>query len=97
MLLTLPLINPYFYSPTYRPPIHLAELCRCVQRRSLLEASLRQVEIELESVRVQLEEEAEARLDLERQLVKANGEISLYKSKYESEAQARAEEVEELR
>lgn len=48
-------------------------------------------------MRVQLEEESEARLDLERQLVKANGEVSLYKSKYESEAQARAEEVEELR
>lgn len=46
---------------------------------------------------MQLEEEAEARLDLERQVVKANGEISLYKSKYETEAQARAEEVEELR
>lgn len=67
------------------------------QRRSLLEANLRQVEVELESVRVQLEEEAEARLDLERQLVKANGEASTWKSKYETEAAARAEEVEELR
>lgn len=52
-----------------------------------------QVEIELESVRVQLEEESEARLDLERQLVKANGEVSIWRSKYETEAQARAEEV----
>lgn len=43
------------------------------RRRSLLEANLHQVEIELESVRIQLEEESEARLDLERQLVKSQG------------------------
>lgn len=69
----------------------------CKQRRSLLEANLHQVETELESVRVQLEEESEARLDLERQLVKANGDAQTWKSKYDSEAAARAEEVEELR
>lgn len=40
-----------------------------------------------------MEEESEARLDLERQLVKANGEVSIWRSKYETEAQARAEEV----
>jgi len=55
------------------------------------------VEVELESLRVQLEEESEARLDLERQLIKANGESQAWKSKYDSEANARAEEVEELR
>lgn len=55
------------------------------------------MEIELESVRVQLEEEAEARLDLERQLSKANGEVATYRSKYETEAAARIEEVEEIR
>lgn len=67
------------------------------QRRSLLESNLHQVETELESVRVQLEEESEARLDLERQLVKANGDVQTWKSKYDTEAAARAEEVEELR
>jgi len=67
------------------------------RRRSLLEANLHSVEVELESVRVQLEEESEARLDLERQLIKANGESQAWKSKYDSEASARAEEVEELR
>lgn len=55
------------------------------------------MEVELESVRVQLEEESEARLDLERQLVKSQGEVQLFKTKYESEVAARAEEVEELR
>lgn len=49
--------------------------------------------MELESVRVQLEEESEARLDIERQLVKANGEVSVWRSKYETEANARIEEV----
>lgn len=67
------------------------------RRRSLLESNLHSVEVELESVRVQLEEESEARLDLERQLIKANGESQAWKSKYDSEASARAEEVEELR
>lgn len=51
----------------------------------------------MESVRVQLEEEAEARLDLERQLVKANGDALSWKSKYETECNAHIEEVEELR
>lgn len=62
-----------------------------------MEASLHQVEVELESVRVQLEEEAEARLDMERQLVKASSDCITWKSKYDSEAAARAEEVEEIR
>lgn len=52
-----------------------------------------QVESELESVRIQLEEESEARLDIERQLVKASGEVQIWRSKYETEANARAEEV----
>lgn len=67
------------------------------RRRSTLEATLRQVEIDLESCRLQLEEESEARLDLERQLNNANGNVALYKNKYETEAAARAEEVEEVR
>lgn len=54
------------------------------------------MEVELESVRVQLEEESEARLDIERQLVKVNGEVSIWRSKYETEANARAEEVNDM-
>lgn len=55
------------------------------------------LEIELESVRVQLEEEIEARLDLERQLSGANSSVMTWKSKYEAESLARTEEVEEIR
>ena len=62
-----------------------------------MESSLHTVEMELESVRVQLEEESEARLDLERQLQRVNADCLTWKSKYEGEAQARVEEVEELR
>lgn len=51
----------------------------------------------MESIRVQLEEESEARLDLERQLVKANGEAQHWRSKFEAEAAARSEEIEEIR
>lgn len=46
---------------------------------------------------MQLEEESEARLDLERQLVRSNGELQHWKSKFEAEAAARAEEIEEIR
>lgn len=67
------------------------------RKRSILDAQLHQVEIELESVRVQLEEESEARLELERQLVKSQGDVSIWKSKYESECISHVEEVEELR
>jgi len=67
------------------------------RRRVTLESHLHSVEMELESVRVQLEEESEARLDLERQLQKSNADAQMYKSKYESEVHARAEEVEEIR
>lgn len=67
------------------------------RRRATLESHLHSVEMELESVRVQLEEESEARLDLERQLQKANGDCQMFKSKYENEVHARAEEVEEIR
>lgn len=53
--------------------------------------------MELESLKVQLDEESEARLELERQLTKANGDAASWKSKYEAELQAHADEVEELR
>lgn len=48
-------------------------------------------------MKVQLDEESEARLDIERQLAKANGDAASWKSKYEAELQAHIDEVEELR
>ena len=55
------------------------------------------LEVEVESLKTQLDEESEARLDLERQLSKANGDAATWKSKYEAECQAHADEVDELR
>lgn len=46
---------------------------------------------------MQLEEESEARLDIERQLVRANADAQTFKAKFETEAAARVEEVEEIR
>ncbi|MCH1922533.1 hypothetical protein L9G15_24290, partial [Shewanella sp. A3A] len=37
------------------------------------------------------------RMELERQLIKANSDAATWKSKYETEASARIEEVEEIR
>lgn len=68
-----------------------------LQKRSSLEAHCHTIEIELESLKVQLEEESEARLDIERQLAKANGDAASWKSKFEAEVQAHADECEELR
>jgi chromosome segregation ATPase len=68
-----------------------------LQRRSTLENTMHTLEVELESVRVQLEEETEARLDLERQLAKVSGDAQAWKSKYDAESAARQEEIEELR
>lgn len=55
----------------------------------------RSVEHDLDSFREQLEEEQEGKADLQRQLSKANAEVQLWRSKYESEGLARLEELEE--
>jgi hypothetical protein len=44
-----------------------------------------------------VEEEAEGKADIQRQLSKANAEAQLWRSKYESEGVARAEELEEAK
>ncbi|CAL1296431.1 unnamed protein product [Larinioides sclopetarius] len=67
------------------------------RRRSALEQTVHTLEMEVESYKVQLDEETEMKIDLERQLVKVNGECATYKTKYETECLAHADEVEELR
>ena len=51
----------------------------------------------MESLKVQLEEESEARMELERQLQKANSDAAAWKSKYDAELIAHADECDELR
>ena len=68
-----------------------------LQKRQSLESHAHTLEVSIESLKVQLEEENETRIDLERQLSKANGEAAGWRSKYEVEVQSHHEEVEELR
>jgi hypothetical protein len=55
------------------------------------------LEHDLDNLREQVEEEAEGKADIQRQLSKANAEAQLWRSKYESEGVARAEELEEAK
>ncbi|KAH3748233.1 hypothetical protein DPMN_182671 [Dreissena polymorpha] len=51
----------------------------------------------MDALREQLEEESDAKTDLQRQLSRANAEANTWRVKYESEGMARAEELEETR
>lgn len=66
-----------------------------LKERATAMGKFRSVEHDLDSFREQLEEEQEAKADLQRQLSKANAEVQLWRSKYESEGLARLEELEE--
>nr|XP_022917237.1 myosin heavy chain, muscle isoform X7 [Onthophagus taurus] len=65
------------------------------RERATLLGKFRNLEHDLDNIREQVEEEAEAKADIQRQLSKANAESQLWRSKYESEGIARAEELEE--
>lgn len=62
-----------------------------------MQAQLHQVQLELDSVRAALEEEAASRTEAEHRLTLANTEITTWKGKYESEIVLHHEEVEDLR
>ncbi|XP_069988199.1 myosin heavy chain, muscle-like [Penaeus vannamei] len=65
--------------------------------RSVLLGKFRNLEHDLDGLREQLEEEIEAKADANRQLSKANAEAHMWRSKYETEGIARAEEIEAAR
>ncbi|XP_046680383.1 myosin heavy chain, muscle isoform X10 [Homalodisca vitripennis] len=67
------------------------------RERATLLGKFRNLEHDLDNLREQVEEEAEGKGDLQRQLSKANAEAQLWRSKYESEGVARAEELEEAK
>ncbi|KAL6426840.1 hypothetical protein ACFW04_009267 [Cataglyphis niger] len=67
------------------------------RERATLLGKFRNLEHDLDNIREQLEEEAEGKADLQRQLSKANAEAQLWRTKYESEGVARAEELEEAK
>merc|ERR1711915_213669 len=55
---------------------------------------MRNLQHELEVMKEHLEEEYEAKMEIERQLSKAFADIQLWKTRYETEGVARAEEIE---
>lgn len=65
------------------------------RERAVLLGKFRNLEHDIDGIREQLEEEAEAKADLQRQLSKANAESQMWRQKYETEGVARAEELEE--
>lgn len=67
------------------------------RERSALMGRFRNLEHDTDGLREQLEEEQEAKADLQRQLSKVNAELQMWKAKYESEGLARLEELEESR
>ncbi|XP_043470810.1 myosin heavy chain, muscle isoform X8 [Leptopilina heterotoma] len=67
------------------------------RERATLLGKFRNLEHDLDNIREQVEEEAEGKADLQRQLSKANAESQLWRTKYESEGVARAEELEEAK
>lgn len=68
-----------------------------MQARQKLQSEVRNLKTDLDASREQLEEEQESRSDLQRQLSKANAEAQNWRSKFESEGQARTEELEEAK
>ncbi|XP_065215422.1 myosin heavy chain, muscle isoform X16 [Planococcus citri] len=67
------------------------------RERATLLGKFRNLEHEIDNIREHLEEEAEAKADIQRQLSKANAEVQLWRTKYESEGVARIEELEEAK
>lgn len=62
-----------------------------------MSAELRNAIADMDALREQLEEESEAKADLQRQLSRANAEAQSWRVKYETEGMTRAEELEETR
>jgi myosin heavy subunit len=66
--------------------------------RSKLQGENRNLTSDLDQLRDQIEEEQEGRADLQRLLTKANGEIQIWRQKFESgEGGVRSEEMDELK
>ena len=62
-----------------------------------LDSQIRHLTADLEQTREQLEEEQEAKVDFQRQVMKLNGEVQQWRGRYECEGLARAEELEEAK
>jgi myosin heavy chain 6/7 len=81
--------------------MRVEEASRCAEEetraKSALGQQLRSVSGELAAVKAQLDEESAARNEAHKACARASGEAQLWRSKYEADAVARAEEVEEVK
>merc|ERR1719187_2240603 len=64
------------------------------RERAMLLAKYRHIEEDFHRLRERLDEECENKADVSRQLTRAVAEAQMYRSKYENEGIARAEELE---
>lgn len=67
------------------------------QAKSALAHALQSARHDCELLREQYEEEQEAKAELQRCLSKANGEVAQWRSRYETDAIRRTEELEEAK
>ncbi|XP_059351922.1 myosin heavy chain, muscle-like isoform X9 [Daphnia carinata] len=67
------------------------------RERATLLGKFRNLEHDIDGLREQLEEESEGKADLQRQLSKSHAEAQMWRTKYESEGVAKAEELEDAK
>merc|ERR1711887_531767 len=65
--------------------------------RAQLLGKFRNLEHDIATMRAKIEEQADMKADVQRQLSRANADVQMYKAKYESEGVARAEELDAAR
>lgn len=68
-----------------------------LKEKQSLAAQLRNAQHEADSLREQLEAEAEGKSELQRQMSKANGEIQQWKARFENEGLSKIDEIEEAK
>lgn len=73
---------------------HFLYFLVCFQGKIELQSNLRAMKEEMAQLAEQLEEEQQAKSDLQKQLTKATNELKAMTSRFENEAQSRIEELE---
>lgn len=68
-----------------------------LQAKNSLASQLRQLQADNDQLRDTVEEESEARAEVQRILTKVNGELNVMRAKFDGEAVQRAEELEEAK
>lgn len=72
-------------------------VCVCGQSKATLSSSLAAVRQECESLKEQLEEEQESKLELQRLISKLNSDVTHWRSRHEAESIQHSDELEEAK